>query len=126
MTLSWFLPLFEHYHIYAPDTIGHPGYSEDSRVSAQDDSFAFWIEDLMNHFNVKEITFLGPSYGGGIILLLATYMSERIKRGCSRFSGRYSVKFKIEDYSENPDAAPILSIDEQGAPFKKIDRLYAQ
>nr|WP_214826218.1 alpha/beta hydrolase [Exiguobacterium algae] len=80
MTLSWFLPLFEHYRIYAPDTIGHPGYSEESRISAQDESFAFWSEDLMNHFNVKESSFVGPSYGGGIILRLATYMPDRITR----------------------------------------------
>jgi len=26
MTLSWFSPLVEKYRIFAPDTIGHPGY----------------------------------------------------------------------------------------------------
>ncbi|MOA46884.1 Carboxylesterase YbfK [compost metagenome] len=32
MTLSWFLPLMKEYRIYAPDTIGHPGYSAETRI----------------------------------------------------------------------------------------------
>lgn len=32
MTMSWFSPLVEKYRIYAPDTIGHPGYSDENRI----------------------------------------------------------------------------------------------
>lgn len=78
MTLAWFLPLFDHYRIYAPDTIGHPGFSEENRISAKDESFAIWIEDIMGHFRLEESTFIGPSYGAGIILRLATYHPGRI------------------------------------------------
>ena len=78
MTLSWFKPLVQKYRIYAPDTIGHPGYSEEKRISAKDNSFAKWTAELMDFFNVKKSAFLGPSYGAGIILRLATYMPDRI------------------------------------------------
>ncbi|MDQ0113744.1 pimeloyl-ACP methyl ester carboxylesterase [Paenibacillus harenae] len=78
MTLSWFTPLLTKFRIYAPDTIGHPGYSSESRISAKDESFALWVSDLMDHFNIKQSGFIGPSYGAGIILRLATYMPERI------------------------------------------------
>ncbi|WP_258199916.1 alpha/beta fold hydrolase [Paenibacillus endoradicis] len=78
MTLSWFSSLFKEYRIYAPDTIGHPGYSAETRVSAQDDSFALWISDLMKYFNVDKSAFIGPSYGAGIILRLAAFMPEKI------------------------------------------------
>ncbi|MGE7673282.1 alpha/beta fold hydrolase [Lysinibacillus sp. NPDC094403] len=78
MTLSWFKPLIQKYRIYAPDTIGHPGYSEQKRISAKDNSFAQWIAELMDYFNIKKCAFLGPSYGAGIILRLATYMPNRI------------------------------------------------
>lgn len=78
MTLSWFSSLFEEYRIYAPDTIGHPGYSEETRISAQDDSFAFWISDLMDQLGVEKSAFIGPSYGAGIILRLATFMPKKI------------------------------------------------
>ncbi|WP_208590449.1 alpha/beta fold hydrolase [Gracilibacillus suaedae] len=78
MTLSWFSPLAEQYRIYAPDTIGHPGFSAENRVSAKDQSFARWIEELMNHYQISKSAFIGPSYGGGIILRLATFMPEKI------------------------------------------------
>ncbi|URN93660.1 MAG: alpha/beta hydrolase [Candidatus Pristimantibacillus lignocellulolyticus] len=78
MTLSWFSSLFKEYRIYAPDTIGHPGYSSETRISAKDDSFALWISDLMDYFNVDKCAFIGPSYGAGIILRLAAFMPEKI------------------------------------------------
>jgi pimeloyl-ACP methyl ester carboxylesterase len=78
MTLSWFSALADTYRIYAPDTIGHPGYSDETRISARDHSFAEWIEELMYYFEVKRSAFIGPSYGGGIILRLAAYKPEKI------------------------------------------------
>nr|WP_230495859.1 alpha/beta hydrolase [Pseudoneobacillus rhizosphaerae] len=78
MTLSWFLPLVDKYRVYAPDTIGHPGYSDESRISAKDHSFAQWIKELMDYFNIESSAFVGPSYGAGIILRLATFMPDKI------------------------------------------------
>jgi pimeloyl-ACP methyl ester carboxylesterase len=78
MTLSWFSALFKDYRIYTPDTIGHPGFSEEARVSAKDNSFARWISELMAHFHIEKSAFIGPSYGAGIILRLAAYMPEKI------------------------------------------------
>ncbi|OOP66066.1 alpha/beta hydrolase, partial [Heyndrickxia oleronia] len=78
MTLSWFLPLVDKYRVYAPDTIGHPGYSSESRISAKDNSFAQWIKELMDYLNIDSSAFVGPSYGAGIILRLATFMPDKI------------------------------------------------
>ncbi|MEW4283177.1 alpha/beta fold hydrolase [Priestia koreensis] len=78
MTLSWFLPLVDGYRVYAPDTIGHPGYSDENRMSAKDDSFAQWIKELMDYFTINSSAFVGPSYGAGIILRLATFMPDKI------------------------------------------------
>lgn len=78
MTLSWFSSLFGEYRIYAPDTIGHPGYSAETRLSAKDDSFARWASDLMEHFGVAKSAFIGPSYGAGIILRIAAFLPEKI------------------------------------------------
>lgn len=79
VTLSWFKGLLEEYTVYAPDTIGHPGYSDETRVSASDNSFAEWIADLMDYYRIEKCAFIGPSYGGGIILRLAAFMPERIQ-----------------------------------------------
>ncbi|MBM7648667.1 pimeloyl-ACP methyl ester carboxylesterase [Bacillus ectoiniformans] len=78
MTLSWFSPLANQYRIYAPDTIGHPGYSDQTRISATDHSFAQWVQELMDHMGLNKCAFIGPSYGAGITLRLAAYMPERI------------------------------------------------
>ncbi|MGD6816894.1 alpha/beta fold hydrolase [Metabacillus sp. 113a] len=78
MTLSWFLPLAEKYRVYAPDTIGHPGYSAESRISAMDDRFALWIKELMDYFIIDDSAFAGPSYGAGIILRLAAFFPDKI------------------------------------------------
>lgn len=79
VTLSWFKGLLEEYRVYAPDTIGHPGYSDETRISAADESFAQWIADLMDHYKIEKCALIGPSYGGGIILRLAAFMPERIQ-----------------------------------------------
>jgi len=78
MTLSWFLPLLQNYRVFAPDTIGHPGFSDENRISARDESFACWISELMGHFDIEKSAFVGPSYGAGIILRLAAFMQEKI------------------------------------------------
>ncbi|MCM3584723.1 alpha/beta hydrolase [Mesobacillus maritimus] len=78
MTFSWFLPLVKEYRVYAPDTIGHPGYSDENRISAKDGSFAYWIKELMDTFQINRCAFVGPSYGAGIILRLATYLPDKI------------------------------------------------
>lgn len=78
MTLSWFRPLLNKYRIYAPDTIGHPGYSDQNRMSAKDDSFARWIKELMDYFNIERCGFIGTSYGAGIILRLAAFIPDKI------------------------------------------------
>ncbi|MCZ8521861.1 alpha/beta fold hydrolase [Paenibacillus caseinilyticus] len=78
MTLSWFAPLLKHYRVYAPDTIGHPGCSAENRISANDESFAHWIIDLMDHYKIPRSAFIGPSFGGGILLRLAESRPEKI------------------------------------------------
>lgn len=80
VTLSWFLPLINHYRVYAPDTIGHPGKSSENRISPMDDSFGKWVVDLLDYFNIRKAPMIGPSYGAGIILRTAAYVPERISK----------------------------------------------
>lgn len=80
ITLSWFKQLLNQYRVYAPDTVGHPGYSSETRVSPKDDSFGRWLTDLMDHFKIEKAWFIGVSYGGGILLRLAAANPERISK----------------------------------------------
>ncbi|MBU5467353.1 alpha/beta hydrolase [Virgibacillus sp. MSJ-26] len=78
MTLAWFKSVLKQYRVYAPDTIGHPGFSAEMRLSGKNDDFSNWISDIMDYFSVEKSAFIGPSFGGGIILRLATYQPQRI------------------------------------------------
>ena len=78
VTLSWFSPLLSEYRVYAPDTIGHPGRSAQNRISSGDDSFGKWVIDLLDNLGIEKSSFIGPSYGAGIILRTAAYAPERI------------------------------------------------
>ncbi|OCA81252.1 alpha/beta fold hydrolase [Pseudobacillus wudalianchiensis] len=78
MTLSWFEGLFPEYKIYAPDTVGHPGFSSERRIDPEDNSFALWTLDLLHHYGLDTCAFAGVSYGGGILLRLAAFYPEKI------------------------------------------------
>ena len=46
LTLAWFAPLVDRFRIHAPDTIGQPGKSAGTRVSANDASLGEWAVDV--------------------------------------------------------------------------------
>src|SRR5699024_5139473 len=37
MTLAWFESMLKEYRVYAPDTIGHPGFSDEMRLSRSEE-----------------------------------------------------------------------------------------
>ena len=76
------LPILQEnrYRIYAPDTIGHPGKSAETRLSLKDVSYGQWLADLLDGLGLDKADFLGGSYGAGIILRLAAYCPTRITR----------------------------------------------
>lgn len=80
ISLRWFAPLLKHYRVYAPDTVGHPGRSAQTRLSVKDDSYGQWVVDLLDGLGLDQPTLIGPSYGGGIILRTAAYAPDRIGR----------------------------------------------
>jgi pimeloyl-ACP methyl ester carboxylesterase len=80
ITLKWFEPLARIYRIYAPDTIGHPGKSDEIRLNPRTNEYAEWACDLMDGLDLPKAKWIGPSYGGGILIRLAAYAPERIEK----------------------------------------------
>lgn len=78
ISLRWFTPLMSEYRIYAPDTIGHPGRSAQTRLSAGDNSYGEWVVDLLDGLGLDRPAFIGPSYGGGITLRTMVYAPDRV------------------------------------------------
>jgi pimeloyl-ACP methyl ester carboxylesterase len=80
LTLGWIRPLIERYCVYAPDTIGHPGKSAPVRISPRDDSYGRWVVEVLDALDLGQPSFLGGSYGAGILLRAAVCAPERIAK----------------------------------------------
>ena len=78
--LEWFLPLVKDYRLYAPDPIGLPGRSAQTRVPPGDHNYGKWMVDVLNGLGLERLPFIGVSFGGGILLDTASYAPERISR----------------------------------------------
>jgi pimeloyl-ACP methyl ester carboxylesterase len=80
--LRGLLPLLEQgrYRVYAPDTVGHPGKSAQTRLSPRDQSYGQWLNDVLDGLGLDSAAFVGGSFGAGIILRLAAYAPRRITR----------------------------------------------
>ena len=78
LTLDWYASLAGKYRLIAPDTIGQPGYSVETRVDPRGDGYGEWVVDLLDAFEVQAASMIGTSYGGGIILRTAAIAPEKI------------------------------------------------
>lgn len=80
--LRGLLPILQEgcYRIYAPDTMGMPGKSDQVRLSAKDNSYGEWLADVLDGLGLENAAFVGGSHGAGIILRLAAYAPRRITR----------------------------------------------
>lgn len=79
-TLEWFQPLARDYRLYAPDPIGQPGRSAQTRVPPGDHNYGKWMVDVLNGLGLDLLPFIGVSFGGAILLDTAAYAPERISR----------------------------------------------
>lgn len=80
LTLEWFSPLAGRFRIHAPDTVGQPGKSAQTRPSAKDRSFGSWVTDVLDGLNLERAALVGPSHGAGIALKAAILAPERISK----------------------------------------------
>jgi pimeloyl-ACP methyl ester carboxylesterase len=78
LCLSWFLPLAATFRLYAPDIIGQPGLSARARPSARGDGHARWLEEVLDGLGLGPASFVGISYGAGLVLRLAGLAPERV------------------------------------------------
>ena len=72
--------LFKDFHIYAVDTIGHPGKSEETSLSAFNYDYGKWVGEVIDALGYEQISLFGGSFGGGIIAKAMCTVPEKIKR----------------------------------------------
>ena len=78
--LAEFKPLFEHFCIYAVDTIGHPGKSAQTFLSPKSMEYGEWASDVVDGLNFQKMYCIGGSFGGGILVKLMCVSPEKIEK----------------------------------------------
>lgn len=76
--LRWFLPLSEEHRLYAPDLLGQPGRSAQTRPSPKGDGHAWWVEDVLDGLGLRRVPLVGLSYGAGVAIRAMGYAPERV------------------------------------------------
>lgn len=79
-TLHWFAPLMTRFRVYAPDLPGAPGYSAPRHLDGRKSELHGWAREVLDALGLDRAPHLGVSFGGGIILELASVAPERIDR----------------------------------------------
>src|SRR5262249_29632277 len=69
-SLAWVLPALAGYRVYAPDTVGHPGLSAQTRLSPRDQSYGKWATAVLDGLGLDHVSVIGTSYGAAILLRL--------------------------------------------------------
>lgn len=72
--------LLNDFHIYAVDTIGHPGKSDEVCLSHKGYDYGKWASEVIDQIGYDSIACLGGSYGGGILAKLMCVAPKKIER----------------------------------------------
>ncbi len=72
--------LIKDFHIYAVDTIGHPGKSAETSLSAFNYDYGKWTGEVIEALRFDRISLFGGSFGAGIIAKTMCVVPNRIKR----------------------------------------------
>jgi pimeloyl-ACP methyl ester carboxylesterase len=81
ISFAWITSLTKTYRIYAPDTVGHPGYSAETRLDPSSFQYGEWASDVLDDLHLDQPVVMGGSYGAGILLNLAAYAPQKIGKG---------------------------------------------
>ena len=72
--------LFNDFHIYAVDTIGHPGKSAETCLPASGYAYGKWAAEVIDVLGFDRISLFGGSFGAGIAAKTMCVVPERIKK----------------------------------------------
>lgn len=72
--------LLENFHIYAVDTIGQVGKSDEITISHRNYDYGRWASEVIDALGCKKIACFGISYGGGILTKLMAISPEKITK----------------------------------------------
>jgi pimeloyl-ACP methyl ester carboxylesterase len=71
--------LSKSYRVYAIDVLAQPNKSAETRLSMKDTSYGEWINEIIRHYDLTNVSMAGFSFGGLIILKTLEYDESKIK-----------------------------------------------
>jgi len=74
------LHLIQDHLVYAPDTIGHPGKSEQRVLSSKTLEYGQWAADVIDSLGFQKMICMGESFGGGILAKLMCVAPGKISK----------------------------------------------
>lgn len=72
--------LLNDFHVYAVDTIGHPGKSDEVCLSHRGYDYGKWASEVIDAIGYGKIACFGGSFGGGILAKLMCVAPEKVDK----------------------------------------------
>ena len=72
--------LLNDFHIYAVDTIGHPGKSAETCLSAFGYKYGRWAGEIIDKLGFESMDLFGGSFGAGIIAKTMCEVPDKVRR----------------------------------------------
>ncbi|WP_299254874.1 alpha/beta hydrolase [uncultured Aquimarina sp.] len=79
IALETYPNLNKSFRVYAIDVLSQPNKSAETRLSMKDESYGKWINEIINKLNIKNVTMVGFSFGGLVILKTLEFDESKIK-----------------------------------------------
>ena len=68
------------YQVFAVDVIAQPNRSAETRPTMKDDSYGQWMNEVLEKLKLQEVTIVGFSFGGFVIMKQLVFDESRIKK----------------------------------------------
>ncbi len=79
-SLIYHVPLAEHFRLYAPDTMGHPGFSAQTVLSSKNMDYGQWASDVIDGLGFSQMVCMAGSFGSGALIRLMEYAQEKVAK----------------------------------------------
>lgn len=72
--------LLNDFHIYAVDTIGHPGKSAERSISPNNQDYGKWASNVIEQLGFEKMACFGGSFGAGVLVKTMCVSPEKISK----------------------------------------------
>ncbi len=67
------------YQVFSIDVLAQPNKSDGTRLSMKDDSYGIWMNEVIDSLGINDVTLVGFSFGGLVILKTLIHNGAKIK-----------------------------------------------